>query len=73
MHDNLEVSIFFQLANSTPESSGQNTRFATQALSLVKPRFRLDIRKNFFAGVVVDPFNVKLATTLNQFKHPCDK
>ena len=77
-HDNVEIESFFQLANSNSGSSRPSTRLATQTLSLVKPRFRLDLRKNFFSVRVVDPWNelpeeVRSSTSLNQFKNSYDK
>ena len=77
-HDNVEIESFFQLANSNSGSSRPSTRLATQTLSLVKPRFRLDLRRNFFSVRVVDPWNelpeeVRSSTSLNQFKNSYDK
>ena len=53
------------------------TRYSSSVGNVVKPRYRLDIRKNFFTVRAVDPWNslptaIKHSETANKFKEAYD-
>ena len=73
--EDVDKSTWFTMA---ADGAAHRTRLAGHALNIVKPRYNLELRKNFFSVRVCDawnslPYRIRESKTINSFKNLYDE
>ena len=73
--DRVDPSQWFEIFE--PQTEGVSTRNSMGAYNLVKPKYRLDVRKHFWSQRVIDSWNqlpneIKLRSSVSSFKTALD-